>query len=114
MAGTDVPVGQSALDACRPVIVRGSATAFAALSRSFSAKGTPVYVPNMHHKLIAQRAGLGVGLLPRRIAADDLQAGRLVELELAEAPADEVTQLAWRTNNCGNALEHVTSALQSS
>lgn len=113
LAGTDLPVDQAALDACRPVIVRDSATAFAALSRGFAAKGTPAYVPNMFHKLIAQRQGLGVGLLPRRLAEADLQAGRLVELKLAEPPASEPTLLAWRTNHHGKALRQVIDALQS-
>ena len=112
LAGKAEPVSQASLDECRPVVVRDSATSHEAISHGFASSATPVCVPNMQHKLIAQREGPGVGLLPRRLAADDLRAGALIELELAEPAPTEPTVLAWRTSQRGKGLSALTEALQ--
>lgn len=62
-------------------------------------------VPSMEAKAAAQVAGLGVGFLPRWIAAREEAAGRLKTLEVAGArPAGDVLA-AWRPGEEGKALE---------
>lgn len=55
-------------------------------------------VPDMHTKLQAQIAGLGVGYLPKKLAEQYIASGVLVMKQVAE-PRHEVTAfLAWRSN----------------
>jgi DNA-binding transcriptional LysR family regulator len=62
-------------------------------------------VPSMEAKAAAQVAGLGVGFLPRWIAAREEAAGRLKILEVAAArPAADVLA-AWRPGEEGKALK---------
>ena len=68
-------------------------------------------VPDMHTKLQAQIAGLGVGYLPKKLAAQYIASGELVVKQVAE-PRHEVTGfLAWRSNG-GKAQQWLLEQLQ--
>jgi DNA-binding transcriptional LysR family regulator len=68
-------------------------------------------VPSMEAKAAAQVAGLGVGFLPRWVAAREAAAGRLRILEVAGVrPAADVLA-AWRPGGEGKALEWFVARL---
>ncbi len=62
-------------------------------------------VPDMLAKIEAQRAGLGVGYVPRHLAGPDLASGRLVPKTVEEPKPDTPLFAAWRTGHAGRALQ---------
>ena len=58
----------------------------------------------MHLLLAAQRAGLGVGHLPRSLIGADLDAGTLVEKQVESPQGRTTLWLAWRSGRKGRAL----------
>jgi DNA-binding transcriptional LysR family regulator len=68
--------------------------------------GQPVLaVPGMNAKIVAQRAGLGVGWLPRHRIASLLARGELLELQTREPREPNTLFAGWRTDNSGRALK---------
>jgi DNA-binding transcriptional LysR family regulator len=61
-------------------------------------------VPNMQSKLEAHAAGLGVGFVPRALAADAIRRGVLVEKRVAEPERGTSLCAAWRPKEAGAAL----------
>ena len=55
-------------------------------------------------KASAQIAGLGIGHLPRWLAAPEIATGRLVDLPLAETRQELPINIAWRSRQVGRAL----------
>ncbi|MEY2632554.1 MAG: hypothetical protein RIR00_1208 [Pseudomonadota bacterium] len=70
-------------------------------------------VPDLASKLAAQVAGLGVGYLPRHLAAAALARGELLEKELASAKPVMPLFLAWRQDHAGRALQWFVERLES-
>jgi DNA-binding transcriptional LysR family regulator len=60
-------------------------------------------VPDIRAKASAQVAGLGIGHLPRWLAAPEIAAGRLVEKQIAESRPAMALHTAWRTRQIGKA-----------
>jgi DNA-binding transcriptional LysR family regulator len=69
-------------------------------------------VPDHRIKLEAHRTGLGVGFLPRYLAAQDVAAGKLVKKEVAEGKPDVPLLLAWRSAHPGKALRWFLKKLE--
>lgn len=69
-------------------------------------------VATMRDKLAAQIAGLGVGFLPRHLAAHALARGELVELKVAMPRPDSPFCAAWRASRTGRALRWFAQELQ--
>src|SRR5512134_1178540 len=69
-------------------------------------------VPSLAAKLAAQRAGLGVGYLPRAVAAAEAAAGRLVMKATTEPKAPAQLFIAWRTGQEGKALRWFLKRLE--
>jgi DNA-binding transcriptional LysR family regulator len=69
-------------------------------------------VPDIHQKIAAQVAGLGVGYLPLHLARGHLDAGRLVVKPTAEMRPPAPMYLAWRTVHRGRALAWFVERLQ--
>ncbi len=61
-------------------------------------------VPTMQAKVVAHIAGLGVGYLPAHMAHPEVNAKRLVVMELAHPRAPSPICIAWRANRTGRAL----------
>ena len=61
-------------------------------------------VPDMKTKLQYQLAGIGFGFLPAPCARAAIEAGLLVEKQVAEPKPDETFYLAWRSGEHGAAL----------
>lgn len=69
-------------------------------------------VPSMQAKVAAQAAGLGIGHLPRWLAAPELAAKRLIEKHLAEPRQPLPLHIAWRNRHVGQALSWFLSELE--
>ncbi|MBI2313699.1 MAG: LysR family transcriptional regulator [Betaproteobacteria bacterium] len=69
-------------------------------------------VHNLEAKIAAQRAGIGVGRLPRHLVEEDLAAGRLVIKETEEAKPSPELFLAWHTAESGRALSWFIKRLE--
>jgi len=61
-------------------------------------------VPTMQAKIEAQRAGLGIGYLPRHLARAEIEAGTLVPRTPEEPKSSIPIYLAWRTGHRGQSL----------
>ncbi len=61
-------------------------------------------VPDIRSKASAQVAGLGIGHLPRWLAAPEIAAGRLVEKAVSDPRPAMPLHLAWRSRQPGKAL----------
>lgn len=61
-------------------------------------------VPTLLAKVAAQVAGLGVGHVPRHLAAEHIRAGRLVVKQIEEGRSGGTLKLAWRSGEDGKAL----------
>ncbi|GAA5179465.1 LysR substrate-binding domain-containing protein [Niveibacterium umoris] len=62
-------------------------------------------VPDIAAKAAAQRAGLGIGHLPRQLAEREAAAGRLVVKRLNSSTPRAPLWLAWQSNQRGRALQ---------
>jgi DNA-binding transcriptional LysR family regulator len=69
-------------------------------------------VPDIRAKASAQVAGLGIGHLPRWLAAPEIAAGRLVEMQISEPRPELPLNLAWKTRNSGKALKWFLDELE--
>lgn len=69
-------------------------------------------VPSLAAKLAAQRAGLGVGYLPRALAQAEAEAGRLVLKATVEPKPPAQLFVAWRTGQEGKALRWFLKRLE--
>jgi len=61
-------------------------------------------VPDIRAKASAQVAGLGIGHLPRWLAAPEIAAGRLLEKQISEVRPAMPLHLAWKSRQIGKAL----------
>jgi DNA-binding transcriptional LysR family regulator len=69
------------------------------------------YVQTIPQKLEAQRAGIGVGFLPRRMVEPLVAAGEMAVLEVAEVNLEDHLFLAWKVANRGQGLKLLTRLL---
>lgn len=69
-------------------------------------------MPTMRDKVAAHIAGLGVGFLPKHIAAPEIKAKRLVALDVAVTRRDSAVCVAWRANRTGRALRWFIQQLE--
>jgi DNA-binding transcriptional LysR family regulator len=69
-------------------------------------------VPTMRDKVAAHIAGLGVGFLPKHIAAPEIKAKRLVAVDVEVMRRDSVVCVAWRANRTGRALRWFIQQLE--
>lgn len=93
-------------------LIRHRAIVIADTSRELDARSVGLLegqdtlrVPDIRAKLSAQAAGLGIGHLPRWLAAPEIAAGRLIEKTLAEPRPPFPLHLAWRSRQIGKGLE---------
>jgi DNA-binding transcriptional LysR family regulator len=98
----------------RRVVTHDSAKDSITWSRGLHDSNKHFYVPNANSKRMAQIAGIGIGFLPRHLVAEDLSAGRLIELELTEKHTTPNTlYMAWKTVNRGKGLKQLRDLFSS-
>lgn len=62
-------------------------------------------VPDMAAKIEAQRQGLGVGYIPRHLAQQELETGRLIVRQVEAFKPEAQIFIAWRSSHKGMALQ---------
>ncbi|MGD8709787.1 MAG: LysR substrate-binding domain-containing protein [Ectothiorhodospiraceae bacterium] len=105
------PLARQAIRRFRAVAVADSARSLPTWTTGLLGGQTVLTVPDMHAKIAAQLAGLGVGYVPRCLVEDLLAQGRLVELALEAPRAPVPFFIAWRTPIRGRALQWFVDAL---
>jgi len=100
------PLPREAIRSHRAVVVADTARAGTGM-RSYGVQGgqPQLAVPGMAAKIAAQRAGLGVGWLPRQRVAGLLKSGQLVACETADPREPNTLYVAWRGAQQGRALQ---------
>jgi DNA-binding transcriptional LysR family regulator len=106
------PISAETAERYRGIIIPDSSRNSTPLSRGLLHQQTAISVPNMAAKLAAHRLGLGVGYIPEALAAEDIAAGRLVKLDVAEERENEPAMLGWKTSNRGRALGFMLERLR--
>lgn len=104
LAAWSGPIPQAELMQYRAIVIADTSREL--VKRSIGLlDGQPVLrVPDMESKAAAQAAGLGIGNLPRWLAAREVAAGRLVVRELAAQRPAVLLSTAWRVDEEGLAL----------
>jgi DNA-binding transcriptional LysR family regulator len=102
-AALGAPLPESAVLPHRAVRVADSSRARPAKTYGLLAGQETLTVGSMAAKLDAQRAGLGVGFLPRFLAKPEFERGTLIRLDVQQPRPDAVFALAYRSSELGRA-----------
>jgi DNA-binding transcriptional LysR family regulator len=105
LAKLDEPLKRDSILKHRAVMVADSARTSAGRAYGVIGGQAALAVPSMRAKILAQRAGLGVGWLPRARIGSLLKRGELVEKRTADPREPNVLYVAWRGGHEGRALE---------
>ncbi|MES3008583.1 MAG: LysR family transcriptional regulator [Pseudomonadota bacterium] len=98
------PVDAAAIAEFPTVIAADTSITTPARSSGLLASRQSLRVANMEAKIEAQRMGVGVGFLPRHMAAPLLASGALVALECSVPRPPMPIYMAWRKHQSGRAL----------
>ena len=98
------PIPASEILKHRAVVIADTSRQLLARSAGLLTGQDTLVVPDFAAKLAAQMAGLGVGHLPRPLAAPAIAAGRLVAKRTVEPGPDLPLHVAWRSDHEGQAL----------
>ena len=112
LAGWQGPIPASELLRHRAIVVADTSQELLARSIGVIEGQDSLRVPDIRAKAGAQAAGLGIGHLPRWVAAPEIATGRLVEKTLAEPRAAMPLHLAWRSRQPGKALAWFLAELE--
>lgn len=112
LCAATAPISLDTARQYRAVIISDTSRNSTPLSRGILNQHNAIYVPSMAAKLEAHRLGLGVGYAPQDQVAEDVAAGRLVVLTLAEIREDSPAMLGWKTSNRGQALHFLLESLR--
>lgn len=104
LAGYPDPIPSQVLRAHRAIAIADTSRELDTRSIGLLDGQITLLVPDIRAKASAQVAGLGIGHLPRWLAAPEIAAGRLVEKQLAEARQSPPLHIAWRNRTMGKAL----------
>ncbi len=91
----------------RTVVVHDSARTAIPWTRGIIAESRYFYVPTVDCKIRAQLAGIGCGYLPRGRVQKEIDAGRLIPLEIENSPTalESTMYMAWKIVNRGKGLK---------
>jgi len=106
------PIPTSVVMDHRIVMVADSSRSLPPRSSGMAGGADSLTVSTLEAKLEAQLEGLGVGFLPRHLAAPLVAEGRLVRLEVEEARERTHLQIAWRPRDAGKALKWWVAKLE--
>jgi DNA-binding transcriptional LysR family regulator len=99
-----VPVSEATVSTYRAVSVADSSRHLPPRTVGLISGQDVLTVSSMSAKLNAQIAGLGVGYLPKHLAAPEIKAKRLVAIEVTTPRPPSPVCIAWRPNRTGRAL----------
>lgn len=115
LAGCSGPLTGEDLGRHRWVVVRDSSRFSAPRDTGRINSDSRLYVRTIEQKIAFQKAGLGVGYLPRARIIEELREGSLVELEVADRVEGSSDMLvAWKSVNRGKGLSALVATLLAS
>lgn len=99
------PLERETISAHRAIVVADSSRRPDARSYGVLGGQAALAVPSMRAKLQLQREGLGVGWLPKSVAAPLLKSGELMEMRTADPREPNTLYVGWRGDHEGRALD---------
>lgn len=112
LAQSNSSIDLSKEDEVRRVVTHDSATSSVTWTRGLGNSKQHFFVPNTYHKLHAQKAGIGIGFLPKHLIENELKLGELIELPLSGAPKPPSSlYMAWKVVNQGKGLKRLRELL---
>ncbi|MCL6416982.1 LysR substrate-binding domain-containing protein [Aestuariirhabdus sp. Z084] len=108
------PLEPDSIAAFTSVAVRDSSRHLPARTHGILDRQLRLTLPDIPNKVRAQKAGLGVGYLPRSAIRRELAEGTLIELKTLDPqrPNKVETLVAWRSGSEGRALKWFVSELR--
>lgn len=104
LASVPEPLSAQAIAPHRVVVLADTSRQLLGRTAGLASGSDTLTVTDAGSKLAAIAAGLGVGHLPRPLAASQAAAGRIVIKHLAEPMPPVLRHLAWRADHEGHAL----------
>lgn len=105
LARVSEPIERQVLAAHRAIVVADTSRRVVARGYGVVGGQSALSVPSMQAKVLAQRAGLGVGWLPRERVAALLARGELIEKRIADPREPNQLFVGWRGDHEGRALD---------
>lgn len=106
-----LPIYTYELSKYRSVVVHDSAKSEIPWSVNIIEGSQHFYVSKVTHKVEAIIAGIGIGYLPRYMAQEHIEAGRLCEIELVDKKLSQDLFMAWKITNKGKGLNKLKTIL---
>lgn len=111
LAAAPDPIPLEVVREYRAIVVADTSRQLIARSAGLVDGQDTLTVPDLATKTVAQCMGLGVGHLPRRLAEEEAEKGRLVIKQLAGSKPRVTLWLAWTAHHKGRALEWFVARL---
>lgn len=105
LARTEEPIPPDVIARHRAVVVADSSRRLSPRTSGLQPQQETLVVPTLQAKIEAQAAGLGVGYVPRHMAAACLADGTLIEKRVELPRERAVLRVAWRAREEGRALK---------
>lgn len=112
LAGHKGRLANEDIECHRAVVVRDSSLHNAPMTKRVFAKKSVLTVPNIHQKIEAQAAGLGLGFLPKHRVEHLLKQGGLIALNMQDEAGPTPVYAVWKQNNRGRALSWMLDHLK--
>ena len=104
LAGAPEPLGPADILPHRAIAAADSSRNLPPRTAGLLSGQDVLTVPDVHHKIAAQVAGLGAGYLPLHLTREHVARGRLIPKQVAEMRPPGQMYLAWPTRDHGKAL----------
>ena len=104
LAQVNQPISKEDTECYRAVVVRDSAKSHATITHRVFSKQPVLRVPSVPDKIAAQKAGLGIGYLPKNKIEQELLSGELVALDIEGVENVSSLYIAWHRGAKGKAL----------
>ncbi|NRA71697.1 MAG: LysR family transcriptional regulator [Gammaproteobacteria bacterium] len=107
LASAAQPINKNDIKDYRTVVVHDSAQHEVPWSSNVIEQSRHFFVDSVAHKIQAIVAGIGVGFLPLKRIEPYINAGKLVEVDMADGRQSIDTVIAWKTVNQGKGLQRL-------
>ncbi len=106
------PIIKQDIECHRTVVVRDSSRNRAKLTHRIFSKQPVLSVQTLQDKVLAQKAGLGIGFVPRVAIEAELASGSMVQLDVEDVESNTTLYLGWRRGQKGKALRWFLNKLK--
>lgn len=113
LAQSDRPLTPQVVGEHRMVVVHDSSRSQIPRNTRLLNEDKHFYVGSIYQKIAAQKAGIGVGFLPKSLIERELNTGELVALVVEQVHLKDRLYLAWKSSNRGQGLKRLVQMLRS-